>query len=185
MSLLSIINRYPMKVDVYQPMSGGGIRKVNDRMGVFQNRSKRSSEYRLKKLKAVMDPQKYSNFIFNDKGKQTAVFWSPAKGVVEPMTPEIQYHQLSADNITGFKLTANEIAWKENFMNNVERIFIVFNRKGFLDKYMPLVMLIFFGFIMLMTFVVVRQDLIHVIDTASSAISGAIQNVPTLPPIPE
>lgn len=86
--------------------------------------------------------------------------------------------------VKGFALTADEVAWKENYMNNVQQAYVLFQRKGWLETYMPLILLFGMGFIMIMALYVVRQDLAGILAQASQTlgnIQGSLQQVK--PPI--
>ncbi len=152
--------RWPISVMIFEPRSGGGHFVSQDKCGPRKRKGGVGIEYKLKKKKDVLEPQRYENFFIAGGKKRLLLLFSPSQGVYEPMT------------IDGFKLKALEMGWKENFMNNVQQAYIVFFRRGFMEKYMPLIMLIVFGFIMIMTLVVIRQDLFAIIDTVGEAVGS-------------
>lgn len=157
-------NRYPMIVILFEPRAGGGVYAVFDRVGRFKKRIGLGFEYRLKIKKKRLPTSQFDNILESSKGKILMID-HPEEDVFRPM------------KIEGNTISPKETAWKETFMNNVERAQTLLMRKGFMEKYMPLVLLIVFGVMMIMALYVVRTDIAIIIDSVRSAASGAVQTI--------
>jgi len=190
------INRFPMRTLIFEPRAGGGVYGNFDRVGLFKKDKGLGFEYKIKKKKKTLDPQRYSNIIETNKGK-LLLLWNPTSDVFESMRGEEKKIEVEKKNkkdnpetyklvkVKGFELSADEISWKENFMNNVEKAYSLFMRQSFLQKYMPLIMLIVFGFIMIMALYVVRQDIATLVVQAASATGTSVSQIGAVtPPIP-
>lgn len=166
------LNRYPIIAILLEPRAGGGTFAFFDRIGRFKKKIGLGFEYRLKKKKKKLPTSVFDNLIESNKAR-VLVLDHPEEDVFTPV------------QIDHLKITPKETAWKEIFMNNVERAQTLLMRRGFLEKYMPLVLLIVFGVLMIMALYVARMDfaqiyaqLQQVTASATSALSGATANPP-------
>lgn len=153
-------NRYPMIAILLETRAGGGTYAFFDRIGRFKKKMGLGFEYRLKKKKKKLPTAQFENLIESNKGR-VIIIDHPEEDVFRPIKYESQ------------KISVKETAWKEIFMNNVERAHILLTRRGFMEKYMPLILLIVFGVMMIMALYVVRTDIALIIDQVRIAVSGA------------
>lgn len=153
-------NRYPMHAILFEPRGGSGTYAFFDRVGRFKKKIGLGFEYRLKKKKKRIPTAQFETLLESNKGRLLLID-HPEEDVFRPMT------------IDSAKISHEETAWKEIFMNNVERANTLLMRRGFIEKYMPLILLIVFGVMMIMGLYVVRTDIAVIIDQVRSAASSA------------
>ena len=155
---------------LFEPRSGGGVYAIFDRVGRFKKKIGLGFEYRLKKKKKRIPTSQFENILESNKGKILLID-HPEEDVFRPMM------------VSPGKISHMETAWKEIFMNNVERANQLLVRRGFMERYMPLILLIVFGVMMIMALYVVRTDIAIIIENVRSAASSATQSLQARPPL--
>lgn len=157
-------NRYPIIAILLEARAGGGTYAFFDRIGRFKKKMGLGFEYRLKKKKKKLPTAQFENLIESNKGR-VIIIDHPEEDVFRPV-------KFQTDTIS-----PKETAWKEIFMNNVERAHVLLTRRGFMEKYMPLILLLVFGVLMIMALYVVRTDIALIITQVKTAVSGAAASV--------
>ncbi len=168
-SRIPFMNRYPIMVILFEPRAGGGTYAFFDRVGRFKKKIGLGFEYRLKKKKKKLPTAQFENLMESNVSRVLMID-HPEEDVFRPM------------KIENGLISPKETAWKEVFMNNVERAQTLLMRKGVLERYMPLILLIVMGVMMIMALYVVRTDMAIILDEARQAFATGFTSIN--PPLP-
>ena len=135
---------YPVTVRIFEDRAGKGIKEVIDRAGRFTEKRTGKTFYKLKKRKKTLPSINFNDLVPSQKGP---VLFLHSTNPDDYVPMNIQATEEGTNMGAAFIAKRDrEIARKIQHTQSVNDIYTKFSQRGFIEKYMPLIALVIFGF---------------------------------------
>lgn len=177
--------KYPIIVRIYEDRAGKGVKESNDRAGKIFDKKTGKTAYLLKKRKVIIPEVNYNDLIPSDKSVVLLIHayapddLSPMKFNVLPNTDKTKNYFVDVKGTDeqgeeGIEFVAErerEIARKQIYVSMNEHLWTKFQDKSFLDRFMPIFLLIIFAMSIAIIMYAANQGLTESIGSLSNSIA--------------
>lgn len=166
--------KFPITCRIIEKRGGGGRVEFNDRLGRETSKKTGRSYVVLKKRKNVISDVNYSDLMRSNKGGNVIYLYATAPDDITPVKYTVVKFGTEEGDEDILKIQedrAREIARKQIYIAQNEVIVDKFTEKTFMERYMPLILLILFALSVSFIMIAANQGLTENIGRLASSVS--------------